>query len=137
MKTLTAFITDFVEGSPVINVGLKGGDLQTRMLTATTLVILIVLAAPPTGVSDDVLRIITLASAIAGTVFLMTGLVFAARTHYAGIVLTGVPLIFKLLVGWQFRWIAVVIGLAVLSGSIINLTTRRCGLNKLLHLNSA
>jgi hypothetical protein len=136
LKNIIDSVIAFVEGSPVINVGFKGGDLQTRVFTATVTLILIVLVAPPTGVSDGAIRIATLASAIAGTVFLMTGLVFTARTHYAGLVLTALPLIVKLLVGWQARWIAVVIGIAALGGSILNLTTRRCGLNKLLRISS-
>jgi hypothetical protein len=126
----------FIEGSPVINVGFKGGDLQTRTLTAVLIVAMVVLVAPPTGVSDSAIRIATLGAAMAGAVFLMTGLVFAARTHYAGIVLTVLPLLVKWLVGWELRWIAVVMGLVALSGSILNLTTRRCGVNKLLRISS-
>jgi hypothetical protein len=136
MKNIIDSVAAFIEGSPVINVGRKGGDLQTRLFTAIVLLALVVLAAPPTGFSDSAMRIATLASAMAGTIFLMTGLVFTARTHYAGIVLTGLPLIFKLLVGWQARWIAVAFGVAVLGGIILNLSTRRCGLNKLLHISS-
>jgi len=136
LKNIIDSVTGFIEGSPVINVGFKGGDLQTRLFTASAILTLIVLTAPPTGVSDSALRIVTLASAMTGAIFLMTGLVFTARTHYAGIVLTALPLIFKLLVGWQWRWAAVVIGLLALSGSLLNLTTRRCGLNKMLHISS-
>jgi len=131
------FFANFFEGAPVINVGTKGRDVQTRWFAAIMIAMLIILVAPPTGVADATLRIITLASAMAGTIFLMTGLVFAARTHYAGIVLTTVPLIIKLLITWQARWLAVVIGVLALGGSILNLSTRRCGLNKLLRISSA
>lgn len=137
MNSMVDFFANRFGGAQVINVGTKGGDVQTRWFTAIMIVILIVLVAPPAGVADATLRIVTLAAAMAGTIFLMTGLVFAARTHYAGIVLTTLPLIVKLLITWQARWLAVVIGLLALGGSILNLSTRRCGVNKLLRISSA
>jgi len=137
MNSMVDFFANLFEGAPVINVGTRGGDVQTRWFTAIMIAMLIILVAPPTGVADATLRVVTLAAAMTGTIFLMTGLVFAARTHYAGIVLTTVPLIVKLLITWQARWLAVVIGLLALGGSILNLSTRRCGLNKLLRISSA
>ncbi len=137
MKTLKEQILTVIEGSPVINVGLKGGDLQTRAFTVIAVLTLLVMVAPPSGVSDAALRIATLATAMTGVVFLMTGLVFAARTHYAGIVLTTLPLLVKWLASAQQRWLAVVMALVALGGSLFNLTTRRCGVNKLLRISSA
>jgi len=136
MKTIKERLLSLIEGSAVINVGLKGGDLQTRVLTTVVVLALIVLVSPPSGVSDAALRIATLATAMTGVVFLMTGLVFAARTHYAGIVLTTVPLLLKWLVSAEQRWLAVILGIVALSSSVLNLKTRQCGINKLLRISS-
>jgi len=118
------------------NVGFRGGDLQTRFFAGAVLLALVVMVFPPTDVSPAAMRIATLAAAMFGTVFLMTGLVFAQRTHYAGIVLTAVPLMIKWLAQGQLSWVAVILGALTIGGISINVATRRCGVNRALRISS-
>ena len=118
------------------NVGVEGGDLPTRRFALIVMLLLTVLAVPWLGLSHSALKIAGLAAAMVGTLFLMAGLVFFQKTHFAGLMLIPAPLAMVGLsaVGW--RWVAVLWGMVVIGWMAQNLVTRRCGFNKLLGINS-
>lgn len=119
-----------------INVGAEGGDLSTRRLSVMVMLVLTTMAVPWLGVSHSMLKITALAAAIVGTLFLMAGLVFLQKTHFAGLVLIPGPLGMTGLSAIGWRWGAVALGLLVIAWLVQNLVTRRCGLNRLLGINS-
>lgn len=125
--------------APVIgftNVGVEGGDLPTRRFALIVMLLLTVLAVPWLGISHGELKIATLLAAMSGTLFLMAGLVFLQKTHYAGLTLIPGPLGMLGLSAIGWRWAAVLLGVAVITAMVQNLVTRRCGLNKLFGINS-
>jgi len=118
------------------NVGVAGGDLQTRVVAAVGLGVLIVMIVPAAGVPFTTFKITTLIGAEIGAVLLMLGLFFSKKTHFAGFVLIPIPLLMLWLVGSGQPWLAIVVGLAFLGEGLLNLFTRRCRLNKMLGINS-
>jgi hypothetical protein len=66
----------------------------------------------------------------------MAGLVFSQKTHFAGVMLIPTALMIMGLASREWRWAAVLVGLIVLGWITQNLVTKRCGLNKLLGINS-
>jgi hypothetical protein len=118
------------------NVGAEGGDLPTRRFALVVMLVLTLVAVPWLGLSYAAVKIVGLAGAIIGTLFLMAGLVFLQKTHFAGLMLIPAPLAIVGLssVGW--RWAAVLAGVVVIGVMVQNLVTRRCGFNKLLGINS-
>jgi hypothetical protein len=119
-----------------INVGAEGGDLPTRRFSVIVMLALTIMAVPWLGLSHSALKITALAAAMAGTLFLMAGLVFLQKTHFAGMVLIPAPLAMAGLSSLGWRWAAVLVGIGVIGWLVYNLVTRRCGLNKLLGINS-
>ena len=119
-----------------LNVGFQGGDLPARYFASSMVLALVVAAAPPAQVSYQALKISTLLISMSGTILLMAALVFSQKTHYAGLFLIAVSFLMLGLAGLDLKWPAVVIGLAFLGWVGQNLVTRRCGVNKLLGVNS-
>lgn len=119
-----------------INVGTEGGDLTARRFALIMMLVITLMAVPWLGLSHSAVKIAALLGAMSGTLFLMAGLVFLQKTHFAGLMLLPGPLGMLALssVGW--RWAAVLFGVVFLSWLVLNLVTRRCGLNKLLGINS-
>ena len=122
--------------SPVENVGTEGGDLPTRILASTIVASLVLLSIPTLGVQYSILKITSLVSAQLGAMFLMMGLFFSRKTHFAGVILIPIPLAIAWLAGSGYHWIAVGVGVAFLGQIMLNLVTRRCGINRLLGINS-
>jgi hypothetical protein len=118
------------------NVGSVGGDLTARRFALVVMLLLTLLAVPWLGLSYGVVKIAGLLGAMAGTLFLMAGLVFLQKTHFAGFVLIPAPLAMVGLSALGWRWAAVLFGAAVIGWVGQNLITRRCGLNQLLGINS-
>jgi hypothetical protein len=118
------------------NVGSVGGDLTARRFTLIVMALLTLMAVPWIGLSYAAVKIAALVGAMAGTLFLMAGLVFLQKTHFAGFVLIPAPLAMVGLSAIGWRWVAVVFGAAVIGWVGQNLLTRRCGLNQLLGINS-
>lgn len=119
-----------------VNVGVRGGDLAARRFAMVVTAGLTILALPPVGVSDSALRLVSLVVAMSGTLFLMAGLVFLQKTHYAGIMLIPAAGGMILVAQMGSRVGAVAIGLAFCAVMIFNLVTRRCMLNRLLGIHS-
>ena len=119
-----------------VNVGIEGGDLAARRLALVVMIVLTALSLPWLGVSYSLVKITSLVAAMTGTLFLMGGLVFLQKTHYAGFTLIPAPLAVMGLSSLGWRWAAVLLGLAVIAGMAQNLVTRRCGINRLLGINS-
>lgn len=119
-----------------VNVGVSGGDLAARRFAIIVTLGLTLLALPPLGVSDSALKLVALVVAMSGTLFLMAGLVFLQKTHYAGIMLIPSAGGMILLAQMGSRAGAVAIGLAFCAVMIFNLVTRRCMLNRLLGIRS-
>jgi hypothetical protein len=119
-----------------MNVGLQGGDLPTRYYSTGVILALSIMIAPPVHLSPSALKISALLASMSGTMLLMAGLVFSQKTHYAGIMLIPVPFMLMWLAGAKLPWLAVIFGLAFAGWGVQNLVTKRCGVNKLLGLNS-
>jgi hypothetical protein len=118
------------------NVGLQGGDLPTRYYAAGVILALSIATAPPVHLAYGALKIAALLASMSGTLLLMAGLVFSQKTHYAGISLIPLPVLLIWLAGAGLAWLAVVLGLTVFGLGVQNLVTKRCGINKLLGVNS-
>jgi hypothetical protein len=118
------------------NVGSVGGDLSARRFSLIVMLLLTLMAVPWFGLSYGAVKIAALAGAMAGTLFLMAGLVFLQKTHFAGFVLIPAPLAMMGLSAIGWRWMAVLFGAAMIGWVGQNLLTRRCGLNQLLGINS-
>ena len=118
------------------NVGTVGGDLATRRVALVIMLATTFVAVPWFHFTHNALKVVALLGAMTGTLFLMSALVFLKNTHYAGVALIPAPLIMVGLSALNLRWLAVVFGLLVIGGLVQNLITRRCGLNKLLGINS-
>jgi hypothetical protein len=118
------------------NVGFAGGDLPARYFAAAVVILLTILVAPPLHFSYSALKIFALLASMTGTILLMAGLVFSQKTHFAGVMLIATAFTMMGLAGWDWRWAAVLIGLTVLGWIAQNLVTKRCGINKLLGINS-
>jgi hypothetical protein len=119
-----------------LNVGFAGGDLPARYFAAAAVVLLTVLAAPPLQFAFSTLKIFALLASMSGTILLMAGLVFSQKTHFAGVMLIPTSFMMMGLAGWELAWPAVLIGLLVLGWISQNIVTKRCGINKLLGVNS-
>jgi hypothetical protein len=119
-----------------LNVGLQGGDLPTRYYSTGVILALSIMAAPPAHFSPLALKISALLASMSGTMLLMAGLVFSQKTHYAGIMLIPAPFMLMWLAGAGLAWLAVFLGLVFVGWGVQNLVTKRCGVNKLLGLNS-
>jgi hypothetical protein len=125
-------------GNPLteVNVGPAGGDLASRRFGLVVTAALTVMAVPTLGVNDATLRLAGLMVAIFGTLFLMAGLVFLQRTHYAGIMLILAASGIMALARPGGRPGAVAVGLSVMALMAANLLNHRCALNRLLGINS-
>lgn len=119
-----------------VNVGEAGGDLQARRFALAVTTTLTILALPPLGVSESNLKLASMLVAMFGTLFLMAGLVFLQKTHYAGMML--IPAAGLILLASQLgsRMGAVGIGVAFCAVMAANLLTCRCALNRMLGINS-
>ena len=118
------------------NVGAIGGDLATRRVALLIMLAVTFVAVPWFRFSHNALKVVALLGAMTGTLFLMSALVFLKNTHYAGVALIPAPLAMIGLSALDLRWLAVLFGLVVIAGLVQNLVTRRCGLNRLLGINS-
>lgn len=118
------------------NVGLQGGDLPARYFAAAVILALSIAAAPPVRIAYSALKISVLLASMSGTMLLMAGLVFSQKTHYAGMSLIPLPFVLLWLAGAGLAWPAVVMGLVFFGFGVQNLVTKRCGVNKLLGVNS-
>lgn len=119
-----------------VNVGVRGGDLAARRFAMVVTAGLTILALPSMGVSDSALRLVALVVAMSGTLFLMAGMVFLQKTHYAGIMLVPSAGGMTLLAQMGSRPGAVAVGLVFCGIMVFNLVTRRCLLNRLLGIQS-
>lgn len=113
-----------------------GGDLASRRFAFVITGILTLMAVPQTGVGEHVLRLAALLVAICGTLFLMAGLVFLQKTHYAGIMLIISSCGIIALEASGMRPGAVALGFAFMAMIAANLWNRRCELNLMLGINS-
>ncbi len=120
-----------------INVGIRGGDLPTRYFAAAALFALTFTAFPPLGFTYSTVKILALLIGMSGTVLLMCGLVFAQKTHYAGLLLIPAPFVILALVAWRITWLAVLMGLVFISMVTFNIVTKRCGVNRLFGIVSS
>ena len=118
------------------NVGVEGGDLAARRFALIVMLLLTLIALPWMGLSYGAVKIAALVGAMAGTLFLMAGLVVLQKTHFAGLVLIPGPLVMVAFSAIGWRWVAVLVGMLMIAWLVQNLVTRRCGLNKLLGINS-
>jgi cell division protein FtsW (lipid II flippase) len=119
-----------------LNVGFAGGDLPARYFAAAVVLFLMIAAAPPLKLSYGTLKIFDLLASMSGTILLMAGLVFSQKTHYAGGMLILTALLMMWLSGREWSWLAVILGVIVLGWMLQNLLTKRCGINKLLGIDS-
>ena len=119
-----------------INVGTEGGDLTARRFALIMMLVITIMAVPWLGFSHAAVKIAALLGAMSGTLFLMAGLVFLQKTHFAGLILLPGPLGMAALSSGGWRWSAVLFGVICISWMVQNLVTRRCGLNRLLGVNS-
>ena len=122
--------------SSAVNVGEAGGDLQARRFALAVTATLTILALPPLGVSESNLRLASMLVAMCGTLFLMAGLVFLQKTHYAGMMLIPAAGLILLISQVGSRTGAVVIGTAFCAVMAANLLTGRCAFNRMLGINS-
>lgn len=120
----------------IVNVGDAGGDLTARRFALAVTTTLTVLALPPLGVSESTLKLVSILVAMCGTLFLMAGLVFLQKTHYAGLMLIPAAGLILLLSQWGSRLGAVAIGSIFCAVMAANLLTCRCALNRALGINS-
>ncbi|MGH7597614.1 MAG: hypothetical protein ACREOI_14770 [bacterium] len=119
-----------------LNVGLQGGDLPARYYSTGVFLALSIMSAPPVHLSPVALKLSALLASMSGTMLLMAGLVFSQKTHYAGVLLIPVPFILLWLAGAGLAWLGVFVGLAFAGWGVQNLVTKRCGVNRLLGINS-
>jgi len=133
-RTASSFLAAFTQRSK--NVGVAGGDLPTRVFAAASLIALMTMSLPATGVQFTVFKIAALIGAEIGAIFLMLGLFFSQKTHFAGLILIPVPLFMVWMVGIGLSWLAIAVGLVFLAEGLLNLFTRKCGINKLLGIDS-
>jgi hypothetical protein len=113
-----------------------GGDMPTRVFATFGIAVLIVMSIPGTSVQFPAFKIAALIGSEIGAVFLMLGLFFSRKTHFAGLTLILIPLLMLWFVWADLSWVAIGIGLMSLAEGLLNLTTRKCGINKLLGVNS-
>lgn len=119
-----------------INVGFAGGDMPARYFTAAAILLLTIAVMPPLKLTYSALKIFALLASMSGTILLMAGLVFSQKTHFAGIMLIPTAFLMMGLAGWQWNWFAVLLGVIALAWIAQNLITKRCGINKLLGIDS-
>src|SRR5688572_15409094 len=105
------------------NVGTFGGDLVARRFALIVILLLTVASVPWLGFTQQQLKIASLIGAMAGSLFLMAGLVFVQKTHYAGLTLIPVPLAMVWISSTGWRWMAVLMGVVVISVMVQNLIT--------------
>lgn len=121
---------------PEVNVGPVGGDLASRRFAFVVTGGLTAMAFPLSGVSEGPLKLAALTVAICGTLFLMAGLVFLQKTHYAGIMLIISSAAILTLASNGARFAASALGAVFMFVIAANLWNRRCGLNHMLGINS-
>lgn len=122
-----------------LNVGLQGGDLPARYYAVVVILALSIATALtelPIHLSYSALKISALLASMSGTMLLMAGLVFSQKTHYAGVLLIPVPFMVLWLAGAGLAWLGAFLGLMFAGWGVQNLVTKRCGINKLLGINS-
>jgi|GEM_PF-3530824 len=136
MKTSNKFLSVQNSFNIPLNVGFAGGDLPARYFAAAVVLLLTIAAAPPIKLSYGALKIFDLLASMSGTILLMAGLVFSQKTHYAGVMLILTALLMMWLSGRQWSWVAVILGVSVLGLMLQNLFTKRCGINRLLGIDS-
>ncbi|MCG3118062.1 MAG: hypothetical protein ALAOOOJD_00196 [bacterium] len=119
-----------------INVGFAGGDLPARYFAAVTVLFLTIAFMPPLNLTYSTVKIFSLLASMSGTILLMAGLVFSQKTHFAGLMLIPTAFLMMGLAGWQRGWLAALLGVIVLAWIAQNLITKRCGINKLLGIDS-
>lgn len=119
-----------------MNVGSDGGDLAARRFALAVTIALTVLNLPPLQISPSTLKMASLAAAMSGAVFLMAGLVFLQKTHYAGIML--IPSASGIMAFSQVgsRLGAFLIGLVFSVTIAWQCLTCRCPINRLLGIDS-
>ena len=118
------------------NVGPGGGDLPARRLALLMTIALTVLPLPSLQITSSTLKMVSLAVAMSGALFLMAGLVFLQKTHYAGIML--IPSATAIMAVTQVggRLGASVIGLFFSVVIAWHSLTGRCPVNRLLGIDS-
>lgn len=119
-----------------VNVGFAGGDLPARYFAAAVVLFLTIAVLPPLKLTYSTLKIFALLASMSGTILLMGGLVFSRKTHFAGIMLIPTAFLMMGLAGWQWNWFAVLLGVIAFAWIAQNLITKRCGINKLLGIDS-
>ena len=119
-----------------INVGVMGGDLPARRFALGVTALLSILALPPLGISDSMLKLAAILVAMSGTLFLMAGLVFLQKTHYAGVMLLPSAGLILLASQAGSRPAAAIIGALLSLMMAANLATCSCRLNRALGINS-
>src|ERR1700741_2615775 len=92
------------------NVGVVGGDLTARRFALIVMLLLTLIALPWMGLSYGAVKTAALIGHMAGTLFLMSGLVFLQKTHFAGLVLIPAPLVMVAFSAIGWRWVAVLWG---------------------------
>lgn len=119
-----------------VNVGAAGGDLPARRFALAVTTSLTILALPPLGVSESMLKLAAILVAMSGTLLLMAGLVFLQKTHYAGVMLIPSAGLILLVSQVGSRMGAVAIGALFCAIMVANLLTCRCPLNRAFGINS-
>lgn len=119
-----------------INVGSGGGDLAARRLALLMTIALTVLPLPSLHISSSTLKLASLAVAMSGALFLMAGLVFLQKTHYAGIML--IPSACAIMAATQVggRLGASLIGFLFSLAIAWHSLTGRCPINRRLGIDS-
>ena len=118
------------------NVGADGGDLAARRFALLMTAILTVLPLPSFEISASTLKLASLAVAMSGTLFLMAGLVFLQKTHYAGIMLVPSASAIMAITQVGGRLEASLVGLMFSLTIAWHSLTRRCPINRLLGIDS-
>lgn len=119
-----------------INVGRGGGDLAARRFALLMTIILTVLPLPSLEISSSTLKMVSLAVAMSGALFLMAGLVFLQKTHYAGVMLIPSATAIMAITQIGGRLGAVVVGLVFSVAIAWHSLSGRCPVNRLLGIDS-
>src|SRR5258706_9559395 len=107
---------------PERNVG--GGDLATRVLSSSVLLLLVGMVVPRSHVPYPLLKISLLFAADLGVVTLMLALFLKSKTYFMGIQLFFASLMMLWLAGHQLVYVAMVIGLFFVAAGVVEVATR-------------